>query len=48
LGIAYLSYRYYESPFLALKTKYSRLRPVPAPPAGTGVAGPEVPAATHP
>jgi peptidoglycan/LPS O-acetylase OafA/YrhL len=48
VAIAYLSYRYYESPFLALKTKYSRLRPVPAPPAGSEVAGPEVPAATHP
>jgi peptidoglycan/LPS O-acetylase OafA/YrhL len=48
VAIAYLSYRYYESPFLALKTKYSRLRPVPVPAAGAEAASPEVPAAKHP
>ncbi len=26
-GLAYLSFRFYESPFLALKTRFSRLRP---------------------
>jgi peptidoglycan/LPS O-acetylase OafA/YrhL len=45
---AYVSYRYYESPFLALKAKYSRLRPVPAQEASTGVRVPETSAPLHP
>jgi peptidoglycan/LPS O-acetylase OafA/YrhL len=47
-AVAYLSYRYYESPFLALKTKYSRLRPVPAREIPAKIETPEGSAALHP
>jgi peptidoglycan/LPS O-acetylase OafA/YrhL len=44
-ALAYLSFRYYESPFLALKAKYSRLRPIPAQQTS---AGSEIPTLIHP
>jgi peptidoglycan/LPS O-acetylase OafA/YrhL len=36
VGVAYVSYRYFETPFLALKTRFSRLN--------TAAAKPSIPA----
>jgi peptidoglycan/LPS O-acetylase OafA/YrhL len=48
VAVAYLSYRHYESPFLALKTRYSRLRPFPAQQAPAEIVAPEAPAPMTP
>lgn len=48
VAIAYLSYRYYESPFLRLKTRFSRLRPLAGQSVGAQVPGAKAPAALHP
>lgn len=46
-ALAFLSYRYYESPFLALKSKFSRLRPVSAESVPAGTAARDVPVSTR-
>lgn len=43
-ALAFLSYRYYESPFLALKAKFSRLRPVSTESVPAGIATRDAPA----
>jgi peptidoglycan/LPS O-acetylase OafA/YrhL len=48
VAIAYLSYRYYESPFLRLKTRFSRLRPLAGQSVGAQVPGAKAPATLHP
>jgi len=40
VGVAYVSYRYFETPFLALKTRFSRLN--------TSAANPSIPGSTAP
>jgi peptidoglycan/LPS O-acetylase OafA/YrhL len=46
--IAWLSFRYFESPFLGLKQKFSRLHPAPSEAAPVTVNSPELHAAVHP
>ncbi len=47
-GVAFLSYRYFESPFLAFKNRFSRERPTPAEAAPDGIATPAADAPVHP
>jgi peptidoglycan/LPS O-acetylase OafA/YrhL len=46
--VAYLSHRYYESWFLALKERFSRLRPVPAQQSRVEIGARDVSAPMHP
>jgi peptidoglycan/LPS O-acetylase OafA/YrhL len=46
--VAWLSFRYFESPFLALKTRFSRLRPAPATLAEVQISSPEIQSSVHP
>ena len=46
--VAWLSFRYFESPFLGLKQKFSRLRPAPSKAAPVAVISPELQAPVHP
>jgi peptidoglycan/LPS O-acetylase OafA/YrhL len=46
--VAYLSHRYYESRFLALKERFSRLRPVPAQTARVEIGARDISAPMHP
>jgi peptidoglycan/LPS O-acetylase OafA/YrhL len=48
VAVAYLSHRYYESRFLALKERFSRLRPVPAQTARVEIGAHDVSAPMHP
>ncbi|MFZ3380785.1 MAG: acyltransferase [Candidatus Acidiferrales bacterium] len=48
VAAAYISYRFYESPFLALKAKYSRLRPAPEHEASSRITVPGASAPLHP
>jgi peptidoglycan/LPS O-acetylase OafA/YrhL len=42
VGVASLSYHYFESPFLALKSRFSRVSRTPAPDHRTAVISPEM------
>ena len=46
--LAYLSHRYYESRFLALKDRFSRLRPAPAPKAPVEISAHDIAPAMQP
>jgi peptidoglycan/LPS O-acetylase OafA/YrhL len=48
VAVAYLSHRYYESRFLALKERFSRLRPVPAQTVRVEIGAHDVSAPMHP
>jgi peptidoglycan/LPS O-acetylase OafA/YrhL len=48
VAVAYLSHRYYESRFLALKERFSRLHPVPAQTARVEIGAHDVSAPMHP
>ncbi len=48
VAIAYLSHRYYESRFLALKERFSRLRAVPVKQARVKIGTGDISAPTHP
>ncbi len=47
-GLAYLSFRFYESPFLALKARFSRLRPETSGPQSVSPIVPDSIAGVHP
>lgn len=47
-GTAFISYRYFESPFLAFKNRFSRARPTPAELAADGIATPAADSPVHP
>jgi len=48
MGAAFLSYRYFESRFLALKRRFSRLRPDPAASAPDAIPSSKPGVAVHP
>ena len=48
VAVAYLSHRYYESRFLALKERFSRLRRVPAQKARVEIGARDISAPLHP
>jgi peptidoglycan/LPS O-acetylase OafA/YrhL len=45
---AFLSYRYFETPFLELKKRFSHVRPDPAGQSTAGIAGPATNLPVHP
>ncbi len=48
MAAAFVSYRYFESRFLQLKTRFSRLRPDPTAGAPDAIAGAEAGVSVHP
>ncbi len=48
VAVAYLSHRYYESRFLALKERFSRLRAVPVEQTRVKIGTGDISAPTHP
>jgi len=48
VGVAFLSYRYFETPFLELKKRFSHVRAVPAEKSGAGLAAPAADLPVHP
>jgi peptidoglycan/LPS O-acetylase OafA/YrhL len=48
MAAAFLSYRYFETPFLELKKRFSHVRPDPAGQSTAGIAGPATDLPVHP